>query len=285
MARTIADIYAEVSAAKDSQAALAELAPDADTAQELMTALTSSSRVAIWRLWAYVTAVAIHTHEVLWDLYRAEVEKRAAEAIVGTLRWYQATVLAFQYGDALTYNPATGKYGYAVPDVTKRIVRRCAVRETPQGLVFKVAKLSGQVPMGLTTQEAQAVSGYIKQVRFAGTRFQVVSGEGDILIVSATVFYDPIEPLTTLKGAVEAAIKGYVANLPFDGELLINKLIDAVQLVQGVRDFQVVTVTTKQSVAAPIVAVNRAHVPYYGYYVNSSASGETLADTITYTPQ
>jgi hypothetical protein len=285
MARTIADIYAEIAAAKDSQAALAELAPDADTAQELMTALTSSSRVAIWRLWAYVTAVAIHTHEVLWDLYRAEVEKRAAEAIVGTLRWYQATVLAFQLGDALTYNSATGKYVYSVLDVTKQIVKRCAVRETAQGLVFKVAKLSGLVPVGLSLQEAQAVAGYIKAVRFAGTRFQVVSGAGDILIVTATVFYDPIEPLATLKAAVESAIKAYVANLPFDGELLVNRLIDAVQAVQGVRDFQVVSVSTKQSVAAPIIVVNRAHVPYYGYYVNSSASGETLADTITYTPQ
>jgi hypothetical protein len=285
MARSISTIYDEIAAAKDSQAALSNLAPASDNSQELMAALLSSSRVAIWRLWAYVVAVSLHTHEVLWDLYKAEVERIALESTVGTLRWYQATCMAFQLGDSLAFDTARQKYGYAVLDATKRIVKRCAVSESAQGLVFKVAKLSGSNPLGLSLQETQSLAGYLKKVRFAGTRLQVVSGSGDILVVNATVFYDPIEPLATLKANVETAIKAYVANLPFDGQLLTNGLIDSLQVVQGVKDVQLTTVLTRQSLAATAVPIARSHTPYYGYYVISQAAGETLGDTLTYQPQ
>lgn len=284
MARTIAEIYAEIVAHKDSQAALNGLAPTADNLPDLADDLSSNSRVAIWRLWAYTTAVGIYTHEVLWDIFKKEVETIAANAITGTLRWYQEQVLLFQFGDLLTYDSNTGKYGYSTIDPTKRIVNRCAVIETAQGLVIKAAHETGGVVSGLSLAEATALSGYVRKIRFAGTRVQVISGNGDILKVSATIYYDPIVPLATVKADVKAAIQNYVANLDYNGELVVNNLIDKVQQVSGVQDVQVAQAQTKPNSSFGWHTIVRAHVAVYGYYTISTTTGEQLDDTLTYVP-
>ncbi len=171
MARSIATIYNEIVADKNAQASISSLAPTADTEQQLQADLNSSSKVAIWRLWAYVAAVAIYTHEVLWDLYKAELQAIASGAIVGTSPWYQAQVFAFQNGDPLVYESSTGRYKYAAVDTAKQIVKRCAIVEQSDGtLAFKVAKLSSGLPVALTTPEQTSLTGFLKKIRFAGTR-------------------------------------------------------------------------------------------------------------------
>lgn len=283
MARTIAEVYAEIVAYKDSQLPTQLLAPQADTEQQLMAALNSTSKVAIWRLWAYITSVAIHVHELLFDLYKEEVEATIKAAVVGTVQWYQAQVFAYQHGDSLAYDAATGKFGYALLDATKRIVKRCSISEGAGGLVFKVAKLSGTQPVGLSSTEQSGLVSYLKKVRFAGTLFQVVSGNGDVLRVAATVYYDPLIPQPTVKANVEAAITSYVSNLPFDGQFLLSALTDHVQAVEGVKDVVLTAVQRKANASDPYSPITRADVPVYGYYQLDSTSGNALAQTITYT--
>jgi hypothetical protein len=283
MARTIADIYAEIVAYKDSQLPTQLLAPQADSEQQLMAALNSTSKVAIWRLWAYITAVAIHVHELLFDTFKLEVEATLAAGAVGTVKWYQAQVFNYQHGDVLVYDTATGKYIYALLDASKKVVKRCSITETPKGLIFKVAKLSGVQPVGLAVAEQTGLAAYLKKVRFAGTLFQVVSGNGDVLKVSAKVYYDPIIPQATVKAQVEAAVVGYVGNLPFDGELFLSALVDVMQAVEGVRDVTLSSVQRKANAGDPYANIVRADVPVYGYYQLDSASSNQIAQTINYT--
>lgn len=283
MARSIGTIYGEIVAYKDSQSAISALAPSADTEQQLLAALTSTSKVAIWRLWAYITAVAIYTHEVLWDLFRAEVQAKADAAIAGTALWYRQQVFDYQHGDTLVYNPATGKYGYAAADEPARIVKRCAVIERVDGVVaFKVAKLSGGVPVGLSAPEVTALAQYIKKIRFAGTMFTLTSGNGDIIRVQATIYYDGVVPVATITANVKAAIEGYIGALPFNGELLLSRLTDEVQAVEGVVDVVLANVQTKTVPSDPYTVINRRHVPVYGYYIIDTDSGNTLDDTLTF---
>lgn len=284
MARSIGTIYGEIVAYKDSQSAISALAPTADTEQQLLSALTSTSKVAIWRLWAYITAVAIYTHEVLWDLFRAEVQANADAAIAGTALWYRQQVFAYQHGDTLVYDPATGKYGYAALDEPAQIVKRCAVIEGLDGVVaFKVAKLSSGVPVGLSSPELTALAQYIKQIRFAGTRFTLTSGNGDIIRVQATIYYDGVVPLATITANVKAAIEAYIGALPFNGELLLSRLTDEIQEVEGVVDVVLASVQTKIiPTADPYTPINRRHVPVYGYYNIDTDSGNTLDDTLTF---
>lgn len=284
--RTIAEIYAEIIAAKDSQKPLQDLAPTADTAQEILTALNSSSKVAIWRLWAYLMSVAIWTHETLWVQFKSEVEEVAANAVAGTVRWYQEQMLKFQLGDLLAYDQTNGRYGYNLLDTTKQIVERCVVIERPNGiLAIKVAKLDAGQPIALSTSEQESLLSYIKQIRFAGTKFTLVSGAGDILKIDATIYYDALVSVPSLQANVEAAIFKYVSNLPFNGQLVLTKLIDEIQLVGGVKDVVLSSVKTKDFASNPYQEINRIYEPTFGYFVLDDSQGNTLTDTINYVAQ
>jgi len=284
--RTIGEIYAEIVAYKDSQSAILALAPTADTEQQLLTALNSTSKVAIWRLWAYITAVAIWTHESLWELFRIEVQKVADSAIVGTVPWYQAQVFAYQHGDTLDYDPVTGKYAYVAIHTGVQIVKRCAVIEQPDGvLAFKVAKLSSGAPVALDAPEQSALVLYLKKIRFAGTRFTLLSGNGDIIRIQATIYYDGVVPSGTISTNVQAAVTNYIGSLPFNGELLLSTLVDKIQAVEGVLDVVLVSAQTKTIISDPYTSIVRVHVPLYGYYKIDTTSGNTLADTLTFIPQ
>lgn len=287
MARTIAQIYSDIVAYKDSQAPISALAPSADTEQQLLADLNSTSKVAIWRLWAYIVAVATFTHETLWDLFRVEVQAIADSAIVGTLPWYQGMVFAFQNGDTLTYNSTTGKYGYATINTANQIVKRCSVVEQQDGvLAFKVAKLNGSgLPITLTSGEQTSLALYLKKVRFAGTRFTLISGNGDILKITATIYFDGVISDATIKANVAAAVTGFIGSLPFNGQFLLSKLIDTIQAVTGVYDVVLASVQTKQLLADPYATITRFHIPVYGYYVIDTTAGNTLADTLTFVAQ
>lgn len=286
MARTIAEIYAEIADDKDNQTSIAALAPTADTEQQLLASLTSTSKVAVWRLWAYIVAVAIHTHEVLWDLFKIEVQAAAAAATVGTAQWYQSEIFKYQHGDTLVYNATTGKYGYATENTAVQVVKRCAIVENPDSsLSIKVAGLTSGSPSALGTPEQTGLASYIKKIRFAGTRFTLFSGAGDILRVEATIYYDASAGLSTVQTNVQAAINNYISNLPFNGELLLTKLVDAVQAVTGVVDIVLVSVKRKTISADPYSTIARADIPVYGYYKIDTSSTNTLTDTLTYIAQ
>ena len=169
MARTIAVIQTEIIAAKDADANLA--------------GLTSTSQVAIWRLWTFIVAASIHYHETLWDLFKVDLEAIAASARVGSSAWLHDQVLRFQY-DATepqivqvvdfvaTYNPI---------DESKRIVSRSAVKQqTNRRVVVKAAKDDGSGGLeALSTDELSALRSYIKEIQFAGTSVGVTSLEAD----------------------------------------------------------------------------------------------------------
>lgn len=284
--RTIGQIYTEIVDYKDTQAPLSALAPNADTEQELFVALNSSSKVAVWRLWAYITAVVIWTHESIWEIVRGELQSIADGAIVGTVRWYQDQVFKYQHGDTLDYDSATGKYAYATLEPTLQIVKRCAVIEQQDGvLAIKVAKLASGLPVALDGPEQTALAQYIKRVRFAGTRFTLLSGNGDTIRVEATIYYDGVVPLATIKADVQAAITAYIGALPFNGELLLSRLVDVIQAVTGVYDVVLTSAQTKSVPSNPYAAIVRAHVPLYGYYRLDATTGNTLNDTLTFIAQ
>jgi hypothetical protein len=284
--RSIGQIYQEIVTYKDSQSAIQSLAPSADTEQQLLIDLNSTSKVAIWRLWAYIVAVAIYTHEALWVIFKGEVQAVADSAIVGTVPWYQGVVFKYQHGDALDYDSATGKYDYATDEPTLRIVKRCAVIEGQDGvLAFKVAKLSSGDPVALDVPEQTALVLYLKKVRFAGTRFTLLSGSGDIIRIPATIYYDGVVPLPTISANVQAAIKAYVAGLPFNGELLLSRLVDVIQAVEGTQDVVLGVVQTKTVPSDPYVTIVRFHVPLYGYYQIDTTPSNTLIDTLTFIAQ
>lgn len=284
--RTIAEIYDEIVAHKDSQSFSSALLPAADNEAQLLDDLQSGSKVAIWRLWAYIVAAAIYTHEVLFELFKTEVSDAAAAANAGTARWYRDRILEFQNGDTLVYDPSIGKYKYATVDSGARIVKQCAVVEGNNGVVlFKAAKLVSGALAGLSSGEKDSLESYLKKIRFAGTRFSLISGDGDLIRIQAEVYFDGTRTLGTVQAEVEAAIKGYVEGLPFNGEFLVSKLVDTIQAVTGVEDVVIEHVKTKRTALDSYVWIDRIHIPVFGYYKFDATAGNALADTIQYISQ
>lgn len=283
MARTIAEIYAEIVDYKDSQNVLHQLAPNSDREQILLSDLNSTSKVAIWRLWAYITAVAMYTHEVLWDIFKKEIEDKAASMQTGTARWYRDQILNWQHGDTLAYDEQTGRYVYTVVNPDNRLVSQAAVTEDVTGVVrIKVAKDDNNTLVALEATEVQSLTAYVKKIRFAGTLIAIVSGNGDILRVAGKVYFDAIRVQADVMTEVEAAINQYVGALPFNGRFSIITLIDCIQAVEGVNDVVLSSVRSKIGEAALYETIDRIHVPSFGYYRIDDSTGNTLTDTIEY---
>jgi len=279
MSRTISEIYNEIIAEKESQASLAGLTPDPETALALLAALSSSSKVAVWRLWAYITAVAIWTHEQVFELFVIEAEAIAAAAPAGTGRWYQKKVLEFQYGDTLTY--VNNQYIYDPVTPANQIVKRCAIQDRGDGVVVvKVAKEVSGAPAPLDSTEKTALEGYIAKIKFAGTRVATVSLAADVIDATYTIYYDPIVPIVTLQASLQTAIDAFAANLEFNGEFRLTKFTDALQAVTGVIDpvFASATATPDGGSAS---AFTVSYQPAAGYV----EFADTAANMFTFVPQ
>lgn len=256
MARTITQIYDDIIAEKQSMTQLNGLQPNIETSQDLLSDITTTSKVGRWRLIFWVVAVAIWIHEKLFDQYKSDVEALSDSLITGTLEWYQAKAKKFQYGDTLTWNGAV--YDYPVLDVAKQIVQRSAVLEAASQLRMKVAKLDGSgIPEPLSAPELAAFQTYISQVKFAGTNVAVISDVADELRLYYDIHYDP--QVLTASGEsilvpgtypVEETIKEFIQNLPFNGVLYLTKLTDAIQKVEGVLDPIVTSASARYGIIA-----------------------------------
>lgn len=209
-----------------------------------LVGLTSGSATAIWRLWTYVVAVAIYTMEVLWDLHKAEVAELLATQKPHTLRWYQQKALLFQFGSDLPDGEDTYDNSNLTPAQVEaqRIVAAAAAVETPQHLLIKVVReVSGDLAP-VTPDQYDAIAAYFYEIKDAGVPLQIISSDPDKLKLDLEVRYDP-QVLNSsgerLDGdnpnPLKDAINGYLRNLQFNGRFVLAHLVDAMQVVEGVR--------------------------------------------------
>jgi len=281
MARDLTEIYNELVTEKQTFTTLNGLQPAIDDSQTLLNDLTTTSKVAIWRLMLFVVAVGIWTHENIFDLHKAEIEALAAQFIGGTVEWFQSTALAFQYGDSLQF--IDQKYSYPVIDTSKQIVQRCAIDEVSGQLRVKAAKLSGGLPVPLSTPELNAFSAYINQIKFAGVNVVITSNVADKLKLTYKVFYNPLVLTATGEDIdnpgvfpAEDAINNHIQNLPFNGVLNLTSLTDSVQAAAGVVDPVLTSAEAKFGALAytPIVENYKADAGYLeidaGFPLNTS---------------
>lgn len=279
MARTILEIYDAIIAEKETGTQLEDLTPDPETSTQLLNDLNSGSKVAIWRLWAFITAVAIYAHEVIFDIFKEEVQAIADAAAPGTPGWYRQKMLEFQYGDTLTYQ--NYQYVYDPVDESAQIITRCAVQERSDGAVLiKVAKDSGGSPAPLSAPEKSAAESYAAKIKFAGTRLAVTSLDPDEIEIDYTIYYDPLVPLATLQSNLQAAADAFLEDLPFNAEFRITKFTDALQAVDGVIDPVFQSATGTADGGSPETITVR-YLPAAGYCVFA----DTLENMFTFVAQ
>lgn len=229
MARTIAEIQAELLAAK--------------AARTELNVLNSSSRTAIWRLWLDVVAVAIWTHEVLFDLHKQEVVDYIFNMKPHSLKWYANIAKAYQHGHALPAD--TDKYNndeFTDNEIDEaKVVDYAAVVEAERGLRIKVASDNGTDLEPLNEEQLDGFIEYMSRVKDAGVKLLITTNDPDSLKISLAIYYDPLvldSEGTRLDGSdnepVQKAVRNYLRNLPFNGIFVLAYLVDALQEVPGV---------------------------------------------------
>lgn len=262
--RTINDVLTQGNAAQTRLNELytqitAEINADAN-----LSGLTSTSKTAEFNLWKYVWSAMAYIQEQIWGEAKAEIQAVVDAAIPGTEKWLQKEILKFQYGDALTFDVVTAKYYYAVNDVTKQIIKRCAITSSGGLSTIKVAKESAGVPVALTGPELTAVRSYLEQIKWAGSNAQLNSTNSDKLNANFTIYYNGTIKLTDIQPLVEAAYLNYLKALPFNAEYNITRHIDAMQAVANVNDVVPGVIQAKVD-AGTYANIVRVYFPNSGY--------------------
>ena len=266
MARTIQEIQELIYQAKAQEPALNEL--------------NSTSKVAIWRLWVYIIAVAIWSLEKLFDLHRADIDKRLAELKPHTARWYRSKALAFQYGfDLLTDSDKFNNTGHTEEQIeASKIVKYSAVVESPNEgrLIVKIAGEQGEQLQPITDAQKQAFEAYLQEIKDAGVRLSVVNYQPDVLHLQMKIVYDPLvldsngQIIIHATKPIETAIKDYLKRLPFNGELVLAHLIDELQQAEGVRIPHLVLAQSKHIGTngnyGAFEAIEISKIPTAGYF-------------------
>lgn len=272
MARTIAAIQQQIIDTKNADPSLSAYA-------------WSDSKVAIWRLWTYVTAVCIWTLENLFDYHKTEVSNILATQKPHTLQWYVHKAKLFQFGDTLP--PNTDTYPTLSTDPAVAIVKYAAAVELANMVRIKVAKENSGILESLSVGELAAFRGYMSRIKDAGVRLQLTSGNPDNLQLALSVYYDPLVLSSTgarLDGAattpVMDAVNTFLANLPFNGVFVLNELIVALQAIDGVKIGYVLSAQANYA-ATPYIPITIKYTPDAGYM----ALDESYFNTnVTYTP-
>ena len=204
--------------------------------------LTSTSKRAIYRLWAYVVAVAINALEQLIDIFKASVEATAAAASPATATWLQAQILKFQYSASnppviqlINFAPA-----YPVVDSSLRIISRCSVTTTKSNQVLiKVA--TGTTPAALSAPQLAALQSYVAAIGIAGVNYVTTSSASDKLYIQANIYYQG-QYSGVISANVILAINNFLASIPFNGRVMISDLENVIKAVTGVNDVVLVNV-------------------------------------------
>lgn len=234
---------------------------------------TTWSQTNHQRIFLYVMAIVVYIPGMLQDIFKVDIDNTIAAMKPHSLQWYAGMAKNFQYGDNLV--PETDYYdntGLTDAQIAaKKIVSYAAVVEQERGVRIKVAKTVGDDLGALITDELNAFSEYMKDIKDAGVKLLITSGPADALKLILRIKYNPLVINSTgarIDGVtmtpVKDAIKTHLKNLPFNGVFSVQKLVDVIQSVEGVNDLNVDSVQTKYG-ALLFTAVDISVIPDAGY--------------------
>lgn len=228
MSRTIKEIYNEAIGERNKRLELSEFASD--------------SKMSIMNGITWTVAAIIHSFETLLDTFAVDISTAINSRVNGTPTFYADALLQYQKGDELSVREDGLAFGYANVDETKRIITQVSYIESTDEtnldskLILKVATGEKGKLSPLPSSELVPVNAYINKLRFAGTRIEVISREGDILIPRISVFYDGAVPESEIYEKIEDKLNAYIMQIPFDSSVYVSAVIEAIRGTDHVTD-------------------------------------------------
>lgn len=231
MSRTIKEIYNEAVAERNRRLELTEFASD--------------SKMSVMNGILWVVAAVIYSFESLLDVFAVDISEAINGRINGTPAYYANALLQYQQGDELTVREDGLAFGYANIDETKRIVTQVSYMESTDDqnldskLILKVATGAKGSLSAIPPKELAPINAYINKLKFAGTRVEVISTKGDVLIPRLTVFHDGAVPESEVYDSIEEQLNAYMMDIDFDAAVYVSRLMDAIRRAKHVTDVHI----------------------------------------------
>ena len=228
MSRPIKEIYGEMLRERDKRLELKEI--------------NSDSKLSIMNGIMWTVAAVIYSFEAILDVFAIDISTTINSRINGTPTYYANALLQYQKGDTLTVREDGLAFGYASVDPTKRIITQVSYTESSSDinldnkLVMKVASGEKGKLSAISPEDLIMVNAYINQIKFAGTRIEVISRMGDILVPKVSVYYDGAVRESELYDAIENSLNEYMMNIGFDSGVYVSKVLAAIKRVEHVTD-------------------------------------------------
>ena len=228
-----------------------------------------------------IVAIAIYVFENILDKHYSDVTQKLTEEKSHTARWYRSKALAFQFGfDLVVDSDEFNNDGYTAEQIdNSKIGKYAAVveSESDSRLIVKIAGETDGELNRLNEQQVASFKTYMQEVRDAGVKLTVINYEADKLFLDLQINYDPLvlssngQHLINANFPVVDAIKAYMKELPFNGELVLAHLVDKLQQVEGVLIPTIMSASTSwidentNSYGDPIGIAVKA-IPVSGYF-------------------
>lgn len=239
------------------------------------------SVTSIERILFYDAAVTMFMNYQAFDQHVIDIDTKLKEEKAHSPNWYAMMALLFQYGYNLTGD--TDMYdnsGLTDEQITaSRLVKFCAAvnSESKSILYIKVATEVNGVKQPLSNAVFTAFRAYIAQIQDAGVHIDFINDSADQIRIEMDIYYNPLvldREGKRLDGTndtpVQAAIQNYVHNLLFNGLYANVKLVDAVQVVDGVELPELKKASSRYGVYTEFREIDAKEVAHAGYYTISS---------------
>lgn len=249
MNKTFLEFLAELIAEKEKKTAL--------------SAIDTTSKASVWRQLFEVFAWVLYNFSLTALLHLQEIRELIANQKVFNLRKYRSEALRFQYGFDLVEDSDQFKTTY----IENGVEIEATDEKIEESLIVKYAACSRVIDNGrakivlkIAPENLDEIfdndvmisfSKYIEEISPAGDHVTVLNYLPDMLKSAFKIKVDPLVlnasgmSILTATYPVEIAIENFLKNLPFDGELSIQKLEAAILAVDGVVDLETVFIQTK----------------------------------------
>ncbi len=238
MARSINQIYSEIITERNKRLELSEF--------------NSDSKMSIMNGIAWCIAAAIYSFESLMDVFMVDIAKVVENRVNGTPIYYINAIKRYQKGDELLVREDGLAFGYAETDESKQIVTQASYIESSSDvnvdnkLILKVATGESGKLEAIESEELVLIQSYINKIKFAGTRIEVISRKGDVLIPRLSVYYDGAALESDVYSYIEEQLNLYMQNISFDSAIYVSDIIAAIRKAQHVKDVYIDTDATPE---------------------------------------
>lgn len=277
MSRTIKQIYEEVITERNKRLELSEFASD--------------SKLSILNGITWTFAAVVFSFESILDVFAIDISNIINNRINGTPTYYINALLQYQKGDELMVRDDGLAFGYANVDETKQIVTQASYMESSSDvnldnkLILKVATGEKGKLQSIPQEELMMIQAYINKIKFAGTRIEIASQEGDVLIPRVSVYHDGAVLESEMYDNIEEKLNEYMMNIKFDSTIYVSDIIAAIRSAEHVTDVYIdADAEPEQGVfvapydsdghITPVKKVGRMTHTSSGYLKQSSGSGE-----------